>query len=53
MCFPAAKRSMRVRLPVTFVKGNRKLSYFSMIATIGTPHCITAQEFRIECMFPV
>jgi len=39
-------------LPVTFVKGDEKWSYFSMISTIGTPHCITAQEFRIECMFP-
>jgi MmyB-like transcription regulator ligand binding domain len=39
-------------LPITFVKGDKKWSYFSMISTIGTPHCITAQEFRIECMFP-
>jgi len=39
-------------LPVTFVKDDKKWSYFSMISTIGTPHCITAQEFRIECMFP-
>jgi transcriptional regulator with XRE-family HTH domain len=40
-------------LPITFVKGRKRLSYFSIISTIGTPHCITAQGFRVECMFPV
>jgi transcriptional regulator with XRE-family HTH domain len=39
-------------LPITFVKGTKRFSYFSMISTIGTPQCITAQEFRVECMFP-
>jgi transcriptional regulator with XRE-family HTH domain len=39
-------------LPITFVKGSRRVSYFSMISTIGLPQDITAQEFRIECMFP-
>ncbi len=39
-------------LPVTFVQGGRRFSYFSMISTIGLPQDITAQEFRIECMFP-
>jgi hypothetical protein len=39
-------------LPVTFIKAGKKWSYCSMISTIGTPHCLTAQEFRIECMFP-
>ena len=39
-------------MPMTFVKSTRKFSYFSMITTVGTPQCITAQEFRIECMFP-
>jgi len=39
--------------PITFVKDGIRFSYFSMISTIGTPQCITAQEFRIECMFPV
>jgi transcriptional regulator with XRE-family HTH domain len=39
-------------LPITFVKGSRRLSYFSLVTTVGTPLCITAQELRIECMFP-
>jgi transcriptional regulator with XRE-family HTH domain len=47
-----AQKSPVPILPITFVKGSKKFSYFSMISTIGTPHCITAQEFRIECMFP-
>jgi transcriptional regulator with XRE-family HTH domain len=45
-------RSQAPVLPITFVKGDRKWLYFSLISTIGTPHCITAEEFRIECMFP-
>ena len=39
-------------LPITFVQDGRRFSYFSMISTIGLPQDITAQEFRIECMFP-
>src|SRR5215469_16082100 len=39
-------------LPIVFRKGNRRLSYFSLITTVGTPQCITAQELRVECMFP-
>ena len=39
-------------LPITFRRGSRALSYFSLITTVGTPQCITAQELRIECMFP-
>jgi transcriptional regulator with XRE-family HTH domain len=40
-------------LPITFVKGVERFSYFSLITTVGTPLSITAQELRIECMFPV
>jgi len=40
-------------LPITFVKGSERLSYFSLITTVGTPQSITAQEMRIECMFPL
>ena len=40
-------------LPITFVKDKRRSSYFSLITTVGTPQCVTAQELRIECMFPV
>jgi transcriptional regulator with XRE-family HTH domain len=39
-------------LPVTFRRGNQRFSYFSLITTVGTPQCITAQELRVECMFP-
>jgi transcriptional regulator with XRE-family HTH domain len=40
-------------LPITFLRGRERFSYFSLITTVGTPQCITAQELRIECMFPV
>lgn len=40
-------------LPITFVKGVERFSYFSFITTVGTPQSITAQELRIECMFPL
>jgi transcriptional regulator with XRE-family HTH domain len=46
-------RSQAPVLPITFVKGNERSSFFSMISTVGLPQDITAQEFRIECMFPV
>src|SRR5579862_750093 len=39
-------------LPIVFRRGNRRFSYFSLITSIGTPQCITAQELRVECMFP-
>jgi len=39
-------------LPITFVRGSERFSYFSLITTVGTPQCVTAQELRIECMFP-
>ena len=39
-------------LPITFRRGEERLSYFSLITTVGTPQCITAQELRVECMFP-
>lgn len=47
-----AGRSDSPVLSITFVKGSERASYFSMITTIGLPQDITAQEFRIECMFP-
>ena len=40
-------------LPITFRRGDERLSYFSLITTVGTPQCITAQELRVECMFPL
>ena len=39
-------------IPLSFVKDDRLLHYFSMITTVGTPQTIAAQELRIECMFP-
>lgn len=38
-------------IPVTFVKDGRRLSYFSMVSTVGTPRAVAAQELRVECMF--
>ena len=39
-------------IPLRFVKEGQVLSYFSMVATVGTPQTIAAQELRLECMFP-
>jgi transcriptional regulator with XRE-family HTH domain len=46
------RKSQAPVLPITFVRGGERISYFSMISTVGLPQDITAQEFRIECMFP-
>ena len=40
-------------LPITFRRGAERISYFSLVTTIGTPQTVTAQELRLECMFPV
>jgi transcriptional regulator with XRE-family HTH domain len=39
-------------IPMSFVKDDRILNYFSMVTTVGTPQTVAAQELRIECMFP-
>jgi transcriptional regulator with XRE-family HTH domain len=39
-------------IPLRFRMDNQVLSYFSMVATVGTPETIAAQEIRLECMFP-
>jgi len=39
-------------IPLTFVKAGVRLNYFSMITTVGTPQTVTAEELRLECMFP-
>ncbi len=49
----ASTRNQGPVLPITFRKGEERFSYFSLITTVGTPQCVTAQELRIECMFPV
>jgi transcriptional regulator with XRE-family HTH domain len=40
-------------IPIGLIKDEKVLHYFSMVATVGTPQTIAAQELRIECMFPV
>jgi hypothetical protein len=39
-------------VPISFVKKGKTVNFFSMITTVGTPLSITAQELRMECMFP-
>jgi len=48
---PASPGAMPV-IPIRFVSDGRVLNYFSMVATVGTPQTVAAQELRIECMFP-
>lgn len=40
-------------LSITFRRGDERFSYFSLITTVGTPQYVTAQELRVECMFPI
>lgn len=40
-------------LPIVFRRDRQRFSYFSLVTTVGTPQCITAQELRVECMFPI
>lgn len=40
-------------LPITFRRGSERISYFSLVTTVGTPQTVAAQELRLECMFPV
>ena len=46
------RKSQAPIVPITFVRGSERTSFFSMISTVGLPQDITAQELRIECMFP-
>ena len=39
-------------IDVDFAFGSSRLSFFSVVSTIGTPTDITAQELRIEAFFP-
>lgn len=39
-------------IPVSFEKNGRVLNYFSMVATVGGPQSVAAEELRVECMFP-
>jgi transcriptional regulator with XRE-family HTH domain len=39
-------------IPLSFMKDDKTLNYFSMVTTVGTPQTVAAQELRIESMFP-
>lgn len=52
---PAADPGAGSRLPfhpVVFRKDGLRLSFFSMVTTVGSPLDVTAQELRIEAFFP-
>jgi transcriptional regulator with XRE-family HTH domain len=39
-------------VPIGFMHDGRVLNYFSMVANVGTPQAVAAEELRLECMFP-
>jgi hypothetical protein len=39
-------------IPLSFVRDDVVLNYFSMVTTVGTPRTIASQELRVECLFP-
>ena len=39
-------------IDVAFAFGSDRLSFFSVVSTIGTPTDVTAQELRVEAFFP-
>ncbi|MFL9890003.1 MULTISPECIES: helix-turn-helix domain-containing protein [unclassified Paraburkholderia] len=51
---PAADASTAAMpvIPIGFVRDGHVLKYFSIVASVGTPQTIAAQELRLECMFP-
>jgi len=38
--------------PLRLEKGGDRLSFFSMVITVGAPTDVTAQELRVEALFP-
>lgn len=40
-------------LPITFLRGDERICYFSLVTSVGTPQTVTAEELRLECMFPM
>lgn len=60
MAYPAAPQEFHTEqsqsslpmVPLTFLLGSETISLFSMITTVGTPQSVTAQDMRIEMMFP-
>jgi transcriptional regulator with XRE-family HTH domain len=49
---PAASHWQIPLLTANFSKADQQFSFFTTIATLGTPQDITLQELRLECMFP-
>ena len=49
---PAGAVGVLPVIPLGLVKDGRVLNYFSMVATVGTPRTVAAQELRLECLFP-
>jgi hypothetical protein len=47
---PIVLRFMPV-IPLSLVKGDRLLNYFSMVTTVGTLQTVATQEMCIECLF--
>ncbi len=45
-------RMLRPMIPLRFRTGRHTLNFFSIISTVGTPQTVTAEEIRIETMFP-
>jgi len=48
----AAKLTGAPVLELVLEVGGRKLRFFTMLTTFGTPQDVTLQELRIECYFP-
>jgi transcriptional regulator with XRE-family HTH domain len=48
----AVPKSTLPLIEVVFAFGSGRLSFFSVVSTIGTPIDITAQELRVEAFFP-
>jgi transcriptional regulator with XRE-family HTH domain len=39
-------------VPISFVKGDLAVRFFSTVTTLGTPQDVTLEELRVECFFP-
>ncbi len=60
LAYPDVKREWQVPrpqsampvLPLSFTKDGVVLQYFSMVATVGIPRTVAAQELRLDFIFP-
>jgi len=50
---PAASGAPRLVVPLQLAVGGQVLSFFSTLATVGTPRDVTVEELRIESFHPV